>query len=130
MCAFAHVFSEKCAFLCAKGAKNLIFAYFECFFWYELERSRYLPKQLQKRREGSSKSLELCYIMYCRPEKPLESFFGRILYEKTPVFGEIGKKLPGNAKGRLLHWNVIASFVLLLVRGTLHSTINMIERSL
>ena len=36
-------------------------------------------------------------MMYCPPEKALESLFGRILYEKNPIFGEIGKKPLRNA---------------------------------
>ena len=45
---------------------------------------------------------------------------------KKPVFVKIGKKLLRNATGRVLDCDVIASSVLLLVWGTLHSTENRI----
>ena len=49
---------------------------------------------------------------------------------KNPIFREIGKKQPQNATGRKPDSKVIASSMLLLVWGTLHSTKNRIQKSL
>ena len=72
-----------------KSSKNVIFGIFECFSWYERERSRCYSQQFQKCKGSSPKPLGYCYIMYCPPEKSLESLFGRILYEKSRFLAKL-----------------------------------------
>ena len=62
------------------------------------------------------------------PQKPLESFFGRILYRKTRFLAQMTIKPLLNAIGRVRDSEVFASSMLLLVSlGTQYQKENLKE---